>query len=211
VATSSHLLLDYLNTYGVRPFLPFDGTWFYGDALFIIDPIFDVVLMAVLAAGHFLSSRRRQLAVAGLIAVALYVGLRLELRNEARSYLADSPKAAVSPLLNPFRWIGLIDSPDAVSVVVINPLQGVVGDQDRISKAPADGIVTQAALSRAATVFREFARFPVVNVQQRPPGYAVTFFDVRYFNGDSAFGAKVLLDGSLQIVNDSLSFTQPLD
>ena len=31
-------LLDWLNTYGVRFLMPFDGTWFYGEALFIIDP-----------------------------------------------------------------------------------------------------------------------------------------------------------------------------
>lgn len=34
----SHPLLDWLNTYGVRLLMPFDGRWFYGDALFIIDP-----------------------------------------------------------------------------------------------------------------------------------------------------------------------------
>ena len=32
------LLLDWLNTCGVRFLMPVDGTWFYGDALFIIDP-----------------------------------------------------------------------------------------------------------------------------------------------------------------------------
>ncbi len=34
----SHPLLDWLNTYGVRFLMPFDGSWFYGDTLFIIDP-----------------------------------------------------------------------------------------------------------------------------------------------------------------------------
>jgi inner membrane protein len=34
----SHPVLDWLNTYGVRLLMPFDGRWFYGDALFIIDP-----------------------------------------------------------------------------------------------------------------------------------------------------------------------------
>ncbi len=34
----SHPLLDWLNTYGVRLLMPFDDAWFYGDALFIIDP-----------------------------------------------------------------------------------------------------------------------------------------------------------------------------
>ncbi len=38
IAVLSHPALDWLNTYGVRLLMPFDGTWFYGDSLFIIDP-----------------------------------------------------------------------------------------------------------------------------------------------------------------------------
>jgi len=38
LAVISHPLLDWLNTYGVRLLMPFDGRWFYGDALFIMDP-----------------------------------------------------------------------------------------------------------------------------------------------------------------------------
>jgi inner membrane protein len=38
LAVLTHPALDWLNSYGVRLLMPFDGTWFYGDALFIIDP-----------------------------------------------------------------------------------------------------------------------------------------------------------------------------
>lgn len=38
VSVLSHPALDWLNTYGVRLLMPFDGTWFYGDTLFIVDP-----------------------------------------------------------------------------------------------------------------------------------------------------------------------------
>lgn len=34
----SHPLLDFANSYGLRPFLPWDGRWVYGDILFIVDP-----------------------------------------------------------------------------------------------------------------------------------------------------------------------------
>jgi inner membrane protein len=34
----SHPALDWLNTYGVRLLMPWSGRWFYGDALFIVDP-----------------------------------------------------------------------------------------------------------------------------------------------------------------------------
>ena len=38
IAVWSHPILDWLNTYGVRFLMPFSGTWYYGDALFVVDP-----------------------------------------------------------------------------------------------------------------------------------------------------------------------------
>lgn len=38
VALGSHPLLDLLNVYGLRPWLPFDGRWVYGDLVFILEP-----------------------------------------------------------------------------------------------------------------------------------------------------------------------------
>ncbi len=38
VASLTHPLLDWTNNYGVRPLLPWDARWFYGDLLFIFDP-----------------------------------------------------------------------------------------------------------------------------------------------------------------------------
>lgn len=54
LGVASHPVLDWLNTYGVRFLMPFDGTWFYGDALFVVDPWFWLLLGAsvVLARGH---------------------------------------------------------------------------------------------------------------------------------------------------------------
>jgi len=40
IAVVSHPTLDWLNNYGLRWLMPFDGRWFYGDALFVIDPWF---------------------------------------------------------------------------------------------------------------------------------------------------------------------------
>ncbi len=45
IAMSTHPLLDWANTYGVRPFLPFHADWYFGDTLFIIDPWLDLILL----------------------------------------------------------------------------------------------------------------------------------------------------------------------
>ncbi len=38
LAVLTHPALDWLNNYGIRLLMPFDGRWFYGDAVFIVDP-----------------------------------------------------------------------------------------------------------------------------------------------------------------------------
>ena len=35
-----HIGMDFMNSYGVHPFYPFDARWFYGDLVFIIEPVF---------------------------------------------------------------------------------------------------------------------------------------------------------------------------
>lgn len=35
-----HLGMDAMNVYGVHPFAPFDPRWFYGDMVFIVEPVF---------------------------------------------------------------------------------------------------------------------------------------------------------------------------
>src|SRR6266542_3115614 len=44
VATATHPLMDWSNNYGVRPLLPWNPRWFYGDFVFIIDPFIWLVL-----------------------------------------------------------------------------------------------------------------------------------------------------------------------
>jgi inner membrane protein len=52
VGVVSHPLLDWLNNYGMRWLMPFDGRWFYGDALFIIDPWVWLALGGVVCAAY---------------------------------------------------------------------------------------------------------------------------------------------------------------
>ncbi len=59
VGVWSHPALDWLNTYGVRLLMPFSGRWFYGDAVFIIDPW----LWLLLGAAAVLATTRRPASV----------------------------------------------------------------------------------------------------------------------------------------------------
>ncbi|MDQ3699047.1 MAG: metal-dependent hydrolase, partial [Gemmatimonadota bacterium] len=52
LAVLTHPVLDWMNTYGMRWLMPFDGRWFYGDALFIIDPWLWIALGAGVVAAR---------------------------------------------------------------------------------------------------------------------------------------------------------------
>jgi inner membrane protein len=49
IALSSHLALDSLNSYGVHPFYPFDNGWYFGDAVFILEPWLWIILGVAVA------------------------------------------------------------------------------------------------------------------------------------------------------------------
>jgi inner membrane protein len=68
--SASHPLLDWTNSYGVRPLLPWDGRWIYGDLLFIVDPW---VWLALGGACFLLAKTRRGAAGWGLLAIVVTV------------------------------------------------------------------------------------------------------------------------------------------
>jgi inner membrane protein len=67
-----HMLMDFGNNYGVHPFWPLNNDWYYGDAIFIIEPWLLIALSGI-ALGASESRVLRGLlmaGVAGLLALA---------------------------------------------------------------------------------------------------------------------------------------------
>lgn len=67
---AAHLGLDALNVYGVHPFFPLDNRWFYGDAVYIIEPLLWVFLIPLV--WHISKQSWPKFAVLG---VALAAGI----------------------------------------------------------------------------------------------------------------------------------------
>ena len=75
IAAVTHPILDWTNNYGVRPFLPWNGRWFYGDLVFIADPY----IWLLLGIPAFLLTSKTKLRIAGwgvlAICVAIVIGV----------------------------------------------------------------------------------------------------------------------------------------
>jgi inner membrane protein len=146
LAGLSHILLDFTNNYGVRPFWPFSEHWVSWDIVFIVEPVLLVVLTLGLILPALFSlineeigarSKGAHAAPAGklaatiaLLAVVAYWGLRdYEHRRavaalQSRSYQgADAVRVSAYPYwVNPFRWHGVVETPSFFATMDVDSL-----------------------------------------------------------------------------------------
>jgi inner membrane protein len=95
IAAGTHPLMDWTNNYGLRPLLPWDGRWFYGDLVFIIDPYLWLILGGVC----FLLTSNRRVKVVGWVLLAILVSAAVLLAPSQRA--GDSGSLAVARVI----WI----------------------------------------------------------------------------------------------------------
>ncbi|HKP46883.1 MAG TPA: metal-dependent hydrolase [Pyrinomonadaceae bacterium] len=86
IATATHPLLDWTNNYGVRFLLPWDARWFYGDLVFIMDP----VMWLVLGGATFLVTANSRRKLVFWIVIASITTLLVLIGPVARAGLANA-------------------------------------------------------------------------------------------------------------------------
>jgi inner membrane protein len=202
VSIVSHPILDTLNTYGVRWLMPFDGRWFYGDAVFIVDPW----LWLALGIGVFLSRRRwkegrgfgaepSRPARLALLFTAVYAAVMalsgVAARRIAARELAAGPGAPVERLMlspmpvSPFRRTVVAARGDHYVVGTFRWLATPRVDPGSLRSFPRGRPQHPAVAAAAATTsgrrFLGWARFPTYRVELRPDGgFVVHIVDLRY-------------------------------
>jgi len=197
VAVASHPLLDLLNVYGIRLLMPFSGRWFYGDALFIVDPW----VWLVLAAGALLARRRgrpdparRALAVFGLYVGAMAVSGVASRRIVARAVPEGAPSiermmSAPAPV-TPFRRRVVLDVGDAYRVGELDWLRTPRVRWDEMVVLPKGDAPPGLARVPDARNFLSWARFPFFRVRRDGGTAVVEIIDARYaVDTDAPFGA----------------------
>jgi len=211
IAMATHPLLDYMNPYGWRPFLPWNGTWYYGDIVFIFDPYLDLALLAGIFWGTLRPSRKRIAALVSFCLAIAYIGTRIELHALAAAKLGAVTQmrgfanwAVLPQMLNPLHWNGIVATENGVLNVPLASLGDSVVSIDNIRQMDPvipSPIVTQAEGTRSAAALLRFARFPVTRVEPLASGYRVIFMD-----SHTPLTAEILLDRSLNVINEILFF-----
>jgi inner membrane protein len=216
LAGLSHILLDFTNNYGVRPFWPFWEKWYSWDIVFIFEPvIFALLLLGLLVPSFFAlidreigarprGPRGRVSATAALLGVILVWGVRdFEHRRavhalEARTYKGAEPiRASAYPtMIDPFHWHGVVETSAFFALAPVDSLRPEVDPDSQLEMRfkPEESPVTLAAKkSYAGRVFLDWAQYPVTQTETvQPPqqGYVVSFQDLRYAGSMGVLGGR---------------------
>jgi len=216
LAGLSHILLDFTNNYGVRPFWPFSEKWYSWDIVFIFEPVLFGILLLGLIVPSFFSlidqeigarprgPRGRIAATLALLGVVLLWGLRdFEHRRAvsalaARTYQgADSLRVSAYPtMVDPFHWYGVVETRAFFALAPVDSLRPEVDPEDHlvIRYKPDETQVTLAAKkSYLGRVYLDWAQYPITETETlQPPesGYIVEFQDLRFVQLPSLLSSR---------------------
>ena len=162
----SHLLLDWTNNYGLRPFYPFNPRWYAGSFVFIAEPVLWLVLIVAFLMPWLLGLadaeigakktkfRGRGWAIFALMAMVLLWGWRRAEQGRARMLLENAPittapvkRVGLKPYpINPFRWHAIVETPEFYQTAEINTLTSeIVSDPHTALYKPLVTTATEAA------------------------------------------------------------------
>jgi inner membrane protein len=192
IAALSHILLDWTNNYGVRPFYPFIPRWYAGSIVFIVEPVLWALLGLALIVPWLLGlvdreigAKRRMFrgqgwAVVALTGMVLLWCWRWTEQADARA-LVNSTQVATSPVtrmtlepypINPYRWHAILETATYYQTAEINTWTGNIDSdpQRDVMYKPTDTAAVEAAKQTLlGRVYLDWGRWAVVrDVGQEP-------------------------------------------
>ncbi len=188
VAVLSHLLLDFTNNYGLRPFFPFNPRWYAWSIVSIIEPLMLLALLTALIlpaifglADREIGARRqpfrgRGWAIAALAFIVVLYGVRNAEHRRALALLSATSfgqtgkseaavrLAAMPYPVNPFHWRGLAETADFYQAAAIDTRADIVdSDSTDITYKPPVTLATLAAKrSYLGHVYLDWSSWPLV-------------------------------------------------
>lgn len=225
-----HVLFDLTNSYGVKLFWPFTQKWYALDSV----SQFDVIILAILAAGIFLPMLFRLVgeeigaqrktkgvfsAVFAFVLVFAYVGARYVLHDRAVTLINSRLYDGAMPLAvgafpdspSPVHWAGVIITE---SNLLRAEVPVFIGTYDPFAakafyKPEESPALDAARTSSTATLFLNFARFPRAQVEHNDRGYHIEITDMRFEIGTPpghSMMAVIDTDENAHVTHEELKF-----
>jgi inner membrane protein len=185
IAALSHILLDFGNNYGVRPFFPLNPHWYAGSYMFIVDPIVLMLLVAALVLPWIFGLTDREIGVRrkpfrgrGWAIFALsgfaVMGCLRAWQHEQAITLASNADITATPVeriaaepypVNPFHWHVILETASYYRTAEVNTWAGTVESDlhlDTIYKPAETPAVEAAKQTFLGRVYLDWGTWAVV-------------------------------------------------
>ena len=175
IAAFSHILLDWTNNYGVRPFFPFNPRWYTGSFMFIAEPVLWALFVLALVVPWLLGLADREMgarrplfrgqrwAIFALIGTVVLGCWRWAEHAQAVTLIGNGQvttapvsRAEAEPFpVNPWRWHAILETPGFYQTAEVNTRTGYVDTDPNINIlykpafTPAIQIAKQTPLGQA--------------------------------------------------------------
>lgn len=200
-ALLAHIFLDLITSFGTMTLAPFSDVRASLDLLFIIDPIFTLLLLLPLMLMPVLKKYGRTIAIISLMLMSFYLSIAYYYHEKAtaltRHHHPDATTVQALPQpFSPFIWMLVASYPLKEVRTVINFLPGFSGTAPVLPESLVDQFVYGNGLSEprwqelpamrgftdinhlpGVTFYRWFARFPVLI---RRDQHVIEFADLRF-------------------------------
>ena len=226
IAGLSHILLDFTNNYGVRPFWPFWEKWYEWGTAFILEPPMLALFVAGLVLPEFFSRskpkpRGRTTAILALgCVIALWVGRaftanKIEHVLRQQTFNSERPlRVSAYPYWSPaqrwlieLRWSAVIETRSSYVSARVNPSTGALDSVVELTKPVETPAIVAAKRSYVGRVYLDWARYPLVTENYDGALSKVRFWDLRFGYPDTPrtlLGASVTLDRNLRVVEEAM-------
>ena len=221
IAGLSHILLDFTNNYGVRPFWPFWGKWYSWDIVFIVEPALYIILIAGLllpavSARKGLVPCGRKHALAAIACLALFYALRDHEHRHAVESLRHQQFESASPLrvsVYPYawdlnQWYAVVETTKSFVTSDIDSRSGQLSqpELEYFPKPPETDVTLAAKRSYLGRVYLDWAQYPLTTETVSDRGWIVHFRDLRYdyprLRGRITLSCSVELNKELRVVRE---------
>lgn len=198
-----HILLDALNTWGTRIWLPFSGSWVTWDLLPFTDPLLIFLCVMGLAAGVRHAQKRRCYALAVCLLFMVYVGGRAVIHwhfvQELQLQYASVSlrKVSVLPTTHPLHWQAVLETS---SSVVLGDINNSTMHVECTAWYPVceDPLLTIYRTNESVAPSLPFFRYPALSLTQEADKNIIVVSDLYFYaNPERRASFELRKDGTI--------------
>ena len=187
-----HIFLDIITSYGTQIFYPFSRIRYELASVFIVDPVYTLSLIGVLAASFAFKRSRARIAVLGLVWLLIYPAfgyvIRYQIQNRIEKEIRENGPGnrqvhIIPEAFSPVQWKVILE--DQHYYYLGNARLMGKNDQTQYERYQKADLALLKKYGEKVSFFKTyawFALYPVMKITNKDAHTMVTFGDLRFIS-----------------------------